>query len=164
MCSNVFSLLIFLMLSHNIKRPKSPVLLNAGHYLFVDFSNPVQVGDISWLQSPIMEPNVALCMSFWYITSFDGTNLIKVLKRPAVPTNSSSIKVWSIFDLPAPSWTYGRIAIFSNVPFYVSVFFNNHPLKKCMYISSVFLFISVLCFCLNLQMHLHNVSQLNCFF
>ncbi|XP_025084901.1 MAM and LDL-receptor class A domain-containing protein 1-like [Pomacea canaliculata] len=95
------------------------LVTSEGHYLFVDFSNPVQVGDISWLQSPIMEPNVALCMSFWYITSFDGTNLIKVLKHPAVPTNSSSIKVWSIFDLPAPSWTYGRIAIFSNVPFYI---------------------------------------------
>ncbi|XP_025084909.1 MAM and LDL-receptor class A domain-containing protein 1-like [Pomacea canaliculata] len=92
-----------------------------GHYLFIESSKPIQAEDTVWLQSPVMEPNVALCMSFWFIKNIDDTDVINVLMRPATPANKSSITVWSLKDSVPTGWMHGRIDLYNRAPFYIII-------------------------------------------
>lgn len=94
--------------------------LLAGHYAFIESSNPRQPGDYAWLQSPALEPSAALCMSFWFNMYGEDTGYLNIWIRLTNETMNSAVKVWSTLGDRGQGWTSGRVGFASSLPIYVS--------------------------------------------
>lgn len=91
-----------------------------GHYAFIEASPPRQTQDNAWLQSPVLEPTPAICMSFWFNMFGEDTGSLNVKMRPITEDASSATEIWSLNGDRGQGWNLGRIAIYSSDPFYVS--------------------------------------------
>lgn len=98
-----------------------------GHYAFIEASPPRQTQDNAWLQSPVLEPTPAICMSFWFNMFGEDTGSLNVKMRPITEDAGSATEIWSLNGDRGQGWNLGRIAIYSSDPFYVSDTLKNIP-------------------------------------